>query len=150
MTDAIDLRIDPRVRPVGGGQVRRLLPYRTRRMVGPFIYADIIGPETIAPGSSFENTGPSFEHADATAVPDNQVGRSSVRVAVGSGWGLHSPVAGSGTAIVLGGEPVGQRTIWWNFVHSGPDRIEQARGDWTMQRFPRVPRDHHPYVPLPR
>ena len=31
--------------------VRRLLPFRKRRMVGPFIYADLIGPETFAPGS---------------------------------------------------------------------------------------------------
>ena len=40
---AIELRIDPRDRPVGNGQVRRLLPHRTRRMVGPFIFADVTG-----------------------------------------------------------------------------------------------------------
>lgn len=48
---AIELRIDPRDRPVGAGRVRRLLPHRTRRMVGPFIFADLIGPESLAPGS---------------------------------------------------------------------------------------------------
>ena len=51
MSEAIELRIDPRDRPVGGGRVRRLLPHRTRRMVGPFIYADVIGPEALGPGS---------------------------------------------------------------------------------------------------
>ena len=54
MSSAIELRIDPRERPVGGGQVRRLLPYRTRRMVGPFVYADIIGPETLTHGSGID------------------------------------------------------------------------------------------------
>ncbi len=287
MTDsAIDLRIDPRNRPVGGGQVRRLLPHRTRRMVGPFIYADVIGPESLARGSGInvdahphiglstvtylfdgrmvhrDSTGavqtiepgavnwmtagsgvahtershpddlnvtrsmhglqtwvalpteaeddrPAFHHAAAGDIPTETIGHSSVRVAVGSGWGLDSPVSGSsplilaeisldadspvpiasklpelavialtgdvrvndetitagqlavlhsetattlsgsGIAIVLGGEPVGKRTIWWNFVHSDPDRIEQAKSDWTAQRFPKVPHDHEPYVPLP-
>lgn len=288
MTDgsAIELRIDPRMRPVGGGEVRRLLPYRARRMVGPFIYADVIGPETLAPGSGMkvdahphiglstvtylfdgrmvhrDSTGavqtiepgavnwmtagsgvthtershpddliasramhglqtwvalptdaedipPSFHHAAANDIPTELIGQSSVRVAVGTGWGLVSPVSGSsplilaevsldpdspvpiasklpelavialsadvrvndetieagqlavlrsdvattlsgsGLAVVLGGEPVGKRTIWWNFVHSDPDRIEQVKLDWSAQRFPKVPHDHEPYVPLP-
>lgn len=283
---AIELRIDPRDRPVGNGQVRRLLPHRTRRMVGPFIFADLIGPDDLAPGAAVDidahphiglstltylldgslihrdSTGavaaiepgavnwmtagsgvahtersdpdrlglprsihgiqtwvalpdeaqdaePSFQHADASEIPVETIGRSSVRVAAGTGWGRQSPVTGSsplvlaeidldptspvpvatehrelavialegdltindetvtagqlavldretsatlsgaGKAIVLGGEPVGPRHIWWNFVHADPDRIEQAKDDWTRQRFPTVPGDHHPYVPLP-
>lgn len=286
LTSAIELRIDPRERPVGSGQVRRLLPYSARRMVGPFIYADIIGPETLDPGAGInvdahphiglstvtylfdgrmvhrdstgavqtidpgavnwmtagsgvthtershpedltttrpmhglqtwvalpaetEEVAASFQHAAAGDIPVESVGRSSVRVAVGSGWGLDSPVTGSsplvlaeitlgqgapvpivsslpelavialtgdvrvgadtvtpgqlavlargskatlsgtGTAIVLGGEPVGKRTIWWNFVSSDPDRIEQAKSAWRSQQFPRVPNDHDPFVPLP-
>ena len=58
-------------------------------------------------------------------------------------------LTGSGAAIVLGGEPVGKRHIWWNFVNSDPDRIEQSKVDWTAQRFPTVPNDHEPFVPLP-
>ena len=51
---AIELRIDPRDRPVGNSQVRRLLPHRTRRMVGPFIFADLIGPDDLAPGAAVD------------------------------------------------------------------------------------------------
>ena len=41
---------------------------------------------------------------------------------------------------LLGGKPLeGQRHIWWNFVSSSQDRIEQAKRDWAGQRFPRVP-----------
>lgn len=286
MTSAIELRIDPRDRPVGTGRVRRLLPYRAHRMVGPFIFADVIGPETLLPGAGIdidahphiglstvtylfrgamvhrdstgavqriepgavnwmtagsgvthtersdpadvadtrdmhglqtwvalpndvEETAPMFQHVAANEIPVDDVGGSRVRVAVGSGWGLESPVAassplvlaeialdddspvpivsdlaeiavlaldgtvrvnddtvppgqlavlrsdvaatvtGAGTAIVLGGDPVGKRHIWWNFVHSDPDRIEQAKTEWSTQRFPTVPDDHDVYVPLP-
>jgi redox-sensitive bicupin YhaK (pirin superfamily) len=286
MDDVIELRIDPRDRAVGAGRVRRLLPHSSRRMVGPFIFADVIGPEDLAPGSGIdvdahphiglstvtylfdgrmvhrdstgavqtirpgevnwmtagsgvthtershpddlattrrmhglqtwvalpegsEEVDPSFQHVAASAIPHESHGRSTIRVAAGSGWGLDSPVTGSsplvlaeialasdspvpvavdhaevavlalsgevrvgdeaipvgrlvvlrpdapatltgdGTAIVLGGEPVGPRHIWWNFVHHDLDRIEQAKADWIGQRFAEVPGDHHPYVPLP-
>ena len=59
-------------------------------------------------------------------------------------------LSGTGVAMLLGGEPVGPRHIWWNFVHSDPEQIEVAKDDWVHQRFPTVPGDHDPYVPLPR
>jgi redox-sensitive bicupin YhaK (pirin superfamily) len=59
-------------------------------------------------------------------------------------------LAGRGHAMVLGGEPVGKRNIWWNFVHSDLATIEEAKRRWTNQEFPKVPGDHDPWVPLPR
>lgn len=56
---------------------------------------------------------------------------------------------GSGTVVLLGGDAVGTRYIWWNFVHSDRDVIEQAKADWTAQRFPIVPDDQDGWVPLP-
>jgi redox-sensitive bicupin YhaK (pirin superfamily) len=56
---------------------------------------------------------------------------------------------GTGRAILLGGEPVGTRHIWWNFVHRDPDVIEDAKHRWRDQLFPKVPRDHDGWVPLP-
>ena len=55
----------------------------------------------------------------------------------------------TGRVLVLGGEPLGRRHIWWNFVHSDPARIEDAKLRWTRQEFAVVPNDHDPYVPLP-
>ena len=63
--------------------------------------------------------------------------------------GVAALLGGEARAMVLGGEPVGARHIWWNFVHSDPDRIEQAKDEWVAQQFPRVPDDHDPWVPLP-
>lgn len=278
--------IEPRVRPVGNGEVRRVLPHRTHRMVGPFIFADLIGPEVVPPGAGTdvdahphiglatvtylfagrmvhrdstgavatiepgavnwmtagrgvthtERTHPerrasggeshglqtwvalpddaedgaaSFHHSAADSIPEVTHGGTTIRVAVGSSFGETSPVptssplilaevrvttespiavdathpergvlavddgitldgrplpegslavlddgtspviGGSGRAIVLGGEPVGPRVIWWNFVHSSRERIDEAKDDWRHQRFPMVPGDHDPWVPLP-
>ena len=42
--------------------------------------------------------------------------------------------------MLLGGAPLeGKRHIWWNFVSSSPERIEQAREDWREGRFAHVP-----------
>lgn len=275
--------IEPRVRPVGSGTVRRLLPWRRRRMVGPFVFADVMGPEHFPAGSgvdidahphiglstlsyllrgklvhrdstgavqtiepravnwmtagsgvshterSVERSTPgelfgvqlwvalpdrsedgdaSFEHAPASAAPVVDGRNVNIRVVAGSGFGREATVTGSsplvlaeitlsdgsvrlqpdhperavlaldgsvrldgtlipdghlavidpgssprldgvGTALLIGGEPVGTRHIWWNFVHSDLDVIEDAKRRWRDQDFPTVPGDHDPYVPLP-
>lgn len=52
--------------------------------------------------------------------------------------------------MVLGGEPMdGPRHIWWNFVSSSRDRIEQAKEDWKQGRFAKVPGDEAEFIPLP-
>jgi redox-sensitive bicupin YhaK (pirin superfamily) len=51
--------------------------------------------------------------------------------------------------MLLGGEHVGERHIWWNFVSSSRDRIEQAKADWTAGRFGKIPGDEVEFIPLP-
>jgi hypothetical protein len=52
--------------------------------------------------------------------------------------------------MLLGGAPMdGERHIWWNFVSSSPERIEQAKQDWKEGRFPKVPGDEVEFIPLP-
>jgi redox-sensitive bicupin YhaK (pirin superfamily) len=53
------------------------------------------------------------------------------------------------TLMLLGGEPLGERFIWWNFVSSRKERIEQAKADWQQGRIPLPPTDNHEFVPLP-
>lgn len=50
---------------------------------------------------------------------------------------------------LIGGAPLGQRFIDWNFVSSRKERIEQARSDWREGRFPKVPGDEEEFIPLP-
>lgn len=52
--------------------------------------------------------------------------------------------------MLLGGEAfTSPRHVWWNFVSSRPERIEQAKADWAAGRFPIVPGDTHEFIPLP-
>ncbi|MEO6799473.1 MAG: pirin family protein [Rhodanobacter sp.] len=52
--------------------------------------------------------------------------------------------------ILFGGAPLdGERHLWWNFVASSRDRIEQAKADWREGRFPQVPGDEKEFIPLP-
>jgi len=51
--------------------------------------------------------------------------------------------------MLVGGEPLGEpRNIYWNFVSSSAERIEQAKADWRADRFPRVPGETE-FIPLP-
>ncbi len=53
------------------------------------------------------------------------------------------------TLMLLGGEPLGERFIWWNFVSSRKERIEQAKADWKAGRIALPPTDNTEFVPLP-
>jgi redox-sensitive bicupin YhaK (pirin superfamily) len=53
------------------------------------------------------------------------------------------------TIMMLGGEPLGERFIWWNFVSSRKERIEQAKADWKEGRIVLPPTDNNEFIPLP-
>lgn len=76
----------------------------------------------------------------ALAVGDMAVARA--------GAGLQLASTAGTRVMVIGGESLGERHIWWNFVSSSLDRIEQARTDWQEDRFDKVPGDPE-FIPLP-
>ncbi len=52
--------------------------------------------------------------------------------------------------MLFGGAPMeGPRYLWWNFVSSRPERIEQAKEEWARGRFDTVPGDEAEFIPLP-
>ncbi|MDI4239365.1 pirin family protein [Bradyrhizobium sp. Arg237L] len=51
--------------------------------------------------------------------------------------------------MVLGGEPVGERFIYWNFVSSSKDRLAQAASDWKAGRMKLPDADDAEFIPLP-
>jgi len=59
-------------------------------------------------------------------------------------------LSGTGRAMLLGGGDFATpRHVWWNFVSSSRDRINQAKGDWKEGRFPLVPGDEEEFIPIP-
>jgi redox-sensitive bicupin YhaK (pirin superfamily) len=286
--NALELMIVPRMRDLGGFEVRRALPHAKRQMIGPFIFFDHMGPvqfvagqgmdvrphphiglatvtylfegsamhrdsegnaQEILPGAmnlmtagrgivhsertpesrrrtgqtmlgiqswialpaAHEEVAPSFQHFDAAVLPLVADARVRARVIAGSSFGLRAPVSGysdwfyvevvldPGAAapldadheeraiyivggeieiagerfegprllvfrpgdritvravrlarlMFLGGAALeGPRHIWWNFVSSRKERIEQAKEDWKSGRFAPVP-DETEFIPLP-
>jgi redox-sensitive bicupin YhaK (pirin superfamily) len=58
-------------------------------------------------------------------------------------------IADSRVAFLGGAAMDGPRYLWWNFVSSRKERIEQAQRDWKLKRFDTVPGDENEYIPLP-
>ena len=283
---AIELTIEARIRSLGEFDVRRGLPAAERRMVGPFIFFDHMGPAVFPPGHGIavrphphiglatitylfegeimhrdslgfrqliqagavnlmtagrgivhserasddlaitsrlhgiqswlalpldrEEMEPSFVHYPATELPEVDVDGCVVRVIMGAAFDntspvlIHSPtlylevlmprgasfvlpatehecaayVVSGGVSIdreeradgvmlvaragasprltasadsrimVIGGEPVGPRHIWWNFVSSSKERIDRAKRDWVEGRIGKIAGDDE-FIPLP-
>lgn len=72
-------------------------------------------------------------------------GRMAVLV---EGQGARLEALSDARLAVVGGEPLGPRHMWWNFVHSDPGRIRQAADDWDAGRFVAVPGETES-IPLP-
>ncbi|HEY8567742.1 pirin family protein [Microbulbifer sp.] len=285
--DALELIIEPQEKDLGGFSVRRVLPTRERKMVGPWIFFDHMGPadfpagtgidvrphphigiatvtylfegeilhrdslgslQAIRPGDinlmlagrgivhseretpqlrnsdhrlhglqlwlalpgSDEELAPAFYHYPAADIPTTNIDGVPLRVMMGSAYGCTSPVrtfaetlyveahlqpgqrltlpdaperavyvaGGSLNArdtrieqyalavfrhqqgveveaveecriAIIGGEPLGQRFIDWNFVSSRKERIAQAIEDWQAGRFDTVPGDSEEFIPYP-
>jgi redox-sensitive bicupin YhaK (pirin superfamily) len=285
----LELVIDQRRRDLGGFEVGRVLPFQKRRMVGPFVFFDHIGPvdfppgipktvdvrphphiglstvtylfdgeiwhrdsvgsqEPIRPGevnwmtagrgithserfekaraqgdamhgiqswvalpNEFEETDPEFIHYGRDDLPTFEEPGVFLRLLAGEAFGVrasvrtHSPLfylhwqlgpgarvqlpgdyteraayVASGSVTVggqrytagqmlvftsgadatlmseepsivmgLGGEPLGERFIEWNFVSSSKERIEQAKADWRAGRMKLPDFDNGEFIPLP-
>ena len=55
---------------------------------------------------------------------------------------------GPARVVLIGGEPLGHRHLWWNFTSSRKDRLRQAADDWAAGRFDAVPGETE-FIPLP-
>ena len=59
-------------------------------------------------------------------------------------------LSGQGRAMLMGGQDFATpRHVWWNFVSSSRERINQAKREWMDRRFPIVPGDEEEFIPIP-
>ena len=67
----------------------------------------------------------------------------------GDALALRAGPAGARLLLLGGATMDGPRFIFWNFVASSQERIEQAKADWKAGRFGKVPGDEQEFIPLP-
>ena len=114
----------------------------------PMIYLDV----QLAPKTQFTLPGSYSEQAVYSITEGLQLDGMPLerhRLAVlTSGTSVKVSADRTARCIVIGGEPVGERHKWWNFVSSRLGRIEQAKHDWQEGRFAPVPQETE-FIPLP-
>lgn len=87
--------------------------------------------------------------ADGVITIDGETYTSGNMAVVAPDTDVAIEASSESRAMLLGGEPMdGPRHIWWNFVSSSKDRIEQAKDDWANGRFEKVPGESE-FIPLP-
>ncbi|MEO8345436.1 MAG: pirin family protein [Betaproteobacteria bacterium] len=140
----------------GGNQIRVLIgrAFGRQSPVATFaqtLYLDVAlapGAPLVLPshGNVFERAIYSVDHplvVDGTEVPAFTLAVLSP----GADASIEAPLGAR--CAVIGGEPLdGPRFLWWNFVSSSKERIEQAKDDWAHQRMGQIAGEHE-WIPLP-
>ncbi len=137
MNSPIEQTVTPVTHDLGAFMVRRALPTRTRTMVGPFSFVDEFGPARLAPGEGMDvRPHPHINLATVTYLFDGAI--------------EHRDSLGSCKAIDPGSINLATpRHVFWNFVSSSRERINQAKEDWQAMRFPLISGDDQEFIPLP-
>lgn len=140
------LRIDGKPRDLGGFSVARLLPHHSRRMVGPFIFFDHLGPAAFAPGTGID------------VRPHPHIGLSTVTYLFEGGLRHRDSL---GTELDIGPGAVNWMTAGRGISHSErtpPALREAGHRIHGIQSWVALPReeeecppafDHHPAATLP-
>ena len=116
----------------------------------PTIYADLV----LAQGASVAIDAEADERAvlvtKGTATLDGEPLTLFDLVILAPGHRAVLQATGPARAMLLGGGAFATpRHVFWNFVSSSRDRINQAKEDWRAGKFPTVPGDDQEFIPLP-
>jgi redox-sensitive bicupin YhaK (pirin superfamily) len=80
---------------------------------------------------------------------DGTILRAGQMAVLDNGSAVDIAARSTSTVMVLGGEPLGQRFLLWNFVSSSKERLEQAAEDWRQQRMKLPVGDTLEFIPMP-
>lgn len=135
MADAIDLIIAPRKKDIGSFEVRRALPYAKRRLVGPFIFFDHMGPATFSPGKGIDvRPHPHIGLATVTFLFDGEIHHRD-------NLGFHQPIRPGDVNWMTAGRGI---------VHSertGPETRAAGHTLHGIQTWIALPKEHEETAP---
>ncbi|MEJ6008481.1 pirin family protein [Novosphingobium aquae] len=114
------------------------------------IYAEIL----LAPGGAIPIDAEADERAVMLVGGEARIGGMDLPLytlaVLAPGEAMTLTSEKGGRVMLLGGEAFAtRRHVWWNFVSSRRERIEQAKADWTEGRFSKVPGDEVEWIPIP-
>jgi hypothetical protein len=121
------------------------------KVFSPIFYADA----RFEAGGTLHYDGSHEERAFLVIEGEVQTGPTEVHgpgamLALEEGEDISLYAAGPARVMLLGGAKLeGERHIWWNFVSSRRERIEQAKEDWKSGKFGLIPGDDKEFIPLP-
>jgi redox-sensitive bicupin YhaK (pirin superfamily) len=136
---------------VAGCSHDRVSPVRT---YSPILYLDV---QFLAAGAEFMLPAEYSERALYSVTPGLSFGAASTDLqplavhqltVLNPGCEVKLQALQPSRCIIIGGEPLGERHKWWNFVSSRQERIEQAKQDWVAGQFAPVPEETE-FIPLP-
>ena len=139
----------------GGAQARIVMGSLWGQRAKTTCYAETIYAEiALAPGGSIPIEAEADERAvmlvGGDASLDGQALKLYDLVVLRPGEAMTLRSENGARAMLLGGEAfASRRYVWWNFVSSDRERIEQAKADWREGRFGKVPGDEQEFIPLP-
>lgn len=136
-----------RARIIAGGMFGKTSPLET---ASPAIYVDLamtVGATVTVPA---EHEDRALYVASGTVSAGGRRFEAGQLIVLQAGVPVDVRAEADARALLLGGEPMeGPRHIWWNFVSSSRERLEQAKEDWRQGRFDTVPGDAEEFIPLP-
>jgi len=114
------------------------------------IYAEI----ALAPGGALPIDPGADERAVMLVGGEASIGGQPlepyVLTVLAPGAAMQLTSQSGGRVMLLGGEAfASKRHVWWNFVSSSRERINQAKNDWRAGNFPLVPGDSDEFIPIP-
>jgi redox-sensitive bicupin YhaK (pirin superfamily) len=134
------------IRVIAGSVFGKTSPVKT---LSSLFYADV----TLQPGASLSIEPEHEERAvylvDGSVDLAGQIFEPGRLLVFSPGDTILVKATDTVRMLLLGGEPMdGPRYLWWNFVSSSQERIEQAKADWKAGRFAPVPGETE-FIPLP-
>jgi redox-sensitive bicupin YhaK (pirin superfamily) len=112
------------------------------------LYADL----AVTAGAETQISLKEQEHAlyvaEGAVLVDGEEVSAGVMVVLEGSDDLLLSASQSARVLLIGGDPLGERHMYWNFVSDSSERIEQAKDDWRAGNFPGVPGDDE-FIPLP-
>ena len=137
-----------------GGVVYRLIMGSLAGHVSPVktysrtLYADL----NVAPGARSGIPLSEKEHAlyvaEGGISVDGEAVDAGVMVVLEGAETVEITASEQSRVLLVGGDPLGERHMYWNFVSDSIERIERAKGDWRAGNFTMVPGDDE-FIPLP-